>query len=153
MTTSLSTGRRQADAVRAWRAIRRLAHDPDTLAELRRRGEAKGVTPSVAKALVHLAGEPPEAMRSLAEALRCDSSYVTAVVDHLEQQGLAERRPHPTDRRVKVVVLTEAGRHKAAEIAAVVDQPPPAFGQLSAEELHQLVGLLEKLLGDPIGER
>jgi len=152
MTTSLSTGRRQADAVAAWRAIRRLAHDPDTLARLRRQGEARGVTPSVAKALVYLADEPPEAMRSLAEALRCDSSYVTAVVDQLEQSGLAERHPHPTDQRVKVVVLTEAGRHLASQVTEIFDEPPPAFGNLSADELRELVRLLGKLLGEATGE-
>ena len=49
-------------------------------------------------------------MRDLAQAMNCDASYVTAVVDDLERAGYANRRTAPADRRVKTVVLTAAGR-------------------------------------------
>ncbi len=133
------------DAVAAWRAIRRLAHDAETLARLRRRADEHGITPSVAKALVHLADGPPHAMRDLAEALRCDTSYVTTVVDSLEDGGLAERHPHPTDRRVKVVTLTPAGDQMAREVATMLDEPPSSFARLTASEQHELARLLAKL--------
>ncbi|WP_051794317.1 MarR family winged helix-turn-helix transcriptional regulator [Kibdelosporangium aridum] len=37
-------------------------------------------------------------------------SNATFVLDRLEQQNLVERRPHPTDRRAKQIVLTPDGK-------------------------------------------
>ena len=45
-------------------------------------------------------------MKVLAAQWRCDASYVTSLVDGLEQRGLVERRLHPTDRRAKTIALT-----------------------------------------------
>ena len=35
-------------------------------------------------------------MRAIGESLFCDASYVTDLVDRLEERGLIERRPMPT---------------------------------------------------------
>ena len=43
----------------------------------------------------------------------------------LTPTGLARREPRPDDRRVKIVVLTDAGRTLAGEINAVLSVPPP----------------------------
>ena len=40
---------------------------------------------------------------------RYDASYVTTIADQLEERGLIERQPHPTDRRVKSLALTPEG--------------------------------------------
>jgi DNA-binding MarR family transcriptional regulator len=40
---------------------------------------------------------------------------MVVTVDELERAGLAERRPSPTDRRARVVEVTDAGREKLAE--------------------------------------
>ncbi|POX45420.1 MarR family transcriptional regulator [Streptomyces sp. Ru71] len=48
--------------------------------------------------------------RELAARLGYDPSAIVGLVDDLEKQGLAERRPAPDDRRSRIVVLTEAGR-------------------------------------------
>nr|WP_282916618.1 MarR family transcriptional regulator [Streptomyces varsoviensis] len=47
--------------------------------------------------------------RRLADRLGCDASTATSMIDRLEKRGLVRRVPHPTDRRVKVVQLTEEG--------------------------------------------
>ncbi|MEU2201579.1 MarR family winged helix-turn-helix transcriptional regulator [Isoptericola sp. NPDC019482] len=54
-----------------------------------------------------LTGAPTQ--RQLADALALDPSQIVALVDSLEDRGLAERRPHPDDRRQKTVVATVAG--------------------------------------------
>lgn len=136
---------RAADARAAWRSLRQLAHDPETIARLRDRAEAEGLTPPMAKALMHLAEGQPDAMRGLAGALRCDTSYVTSLVDHLEAEGLARREPHPSDRRVKVVALTETGRQRASQVTDAFDEPPPGFDCLSAAETATLAGLLARV--------
>ena len=43
------------------------------------------------------------------------------VLDRLEQAGLVERRPHPTDRRRREVVLTDAGREREEATSAAIE--------------------------------
>ena len=60
-----------------------------------------GLSPPLLKAFVHLgaiADDEALRMSDLAEHWGCDASYVTTLADGLEERGLAERRPYPTDR-------------------------------------------------------
>ncbi|CAL9385873.1 hypothetical protein SUDANB105_01156 [Streptomyces sp. enrichment culture] len=57
-----------------------------------------------------LAGTEGALQRELSERLGYDPSAIVSLVDDLEKQGFAERRPAPEDRRSRIVVLTEAGR-------------------------------------------
>ena len=52
--------------------------------------------------------QAPVAMCRIAEALDCDPSNITGIVDRLQARGLVERRSDPRDRRVKKLVPTEA---------------------------------------------
>jgi DNA-binding MarR family transcriptional regulator len=107
-------------------------------------GEA-GLTPGMLKMSMQLSAEEPQAMRELARRFHCDASYVTSVVDGLEQAGIAERRPHPSDRRIKTVVLTERGVEVLAQVNFVLDAPPSAFDVLSSDEQEQLCSLLGRV--------
>src|SRR5258707_6094659 len=49
-------------------------------------------------------------MNEAAGKLHCDPSNVTGIVDRLEARGLIERQHLTTDRRVKQLALTPAGR-------------------------------------------
>ena len=89
--------------------------------------QAIGVTPPALKALMSLEPDEPRPMRALATSWRCDASWVTSLVDTLEELGLVERRMLPSDRRVKTVALTPAGIEAKAKALDVVHQPhPPA---------------------------
>ena len=110
-----------------------------------------GLSPPLLKAFVHLA-TPGDGVRmgDLAEHWGCDASYVTTLADGLEERGLVVRRPHPTDRRVKTIVLTAEGRARRDRALELLSEPPSAFGSLSATELRQLRDLLGKLVAaDP----
>ncbi|MFG2574891.1 MarR family winged helix-turn-helix transcriptional regulator [Streptomyces sp. NPDC048481] len=48
--------------------------------------------------------------RELSARLGYDPSAIVGLVDDLERQGFAERRPAPDDRRSRIVALTEQGR-------------------------------------------
>jgi DNA-binding MarR family transcriptional regulator len=104
-----------------------------------------GLTPYLVKALLQLTPERPMAMRDLVGHFRCDASYVTSLVDGLEEAGMARRLPHPTDRRVKTVALTAKGARVLAEIEAGMSQPPQSFGALSDSEVRRLSALVRKL--------
>ncbi len=129
----------------AWKIIQELLFEGETHDRLHGICSTFGLTPGLAKALVHLSAETGIAMRELAEQWGCDASYITALVDGLEQRGMAERRPSPVDRRVKAVALTAAGAAAKAEVLDRMWEPPKAFDVLSAAEHRQLRDLLAKV--------
>lgn len=106
-----------------------------------------GLTPAHAGALRLLGQLDACPMRLLAEGLRCDASNVTAIVDRLEERGLVERRSDGRDRRVKLVIVTEAGRQAQAHLEAALFEPPPALGVLDDDERAQLARLVAKVRG------
>jgi DNA-binding MarR family transcriptional regulator len=95
----------------------------------------------------------PMTLRQLAEANGVDAPYATLIVDKLEAHGLVERRPHPGDRRRKLVTLTTAGHDAIATADAIWLRPPRAIKDLSADELGQLTRLLTRLLDADAAER
>jgi DNA-binding MarR family transcriptional regulator len=97
-----------------------------------------------ARALFRL--EQPTATGTLAEQLGLDRSNVTSVVDRLEDRGLVTRQTHPGDRRVKLLVLTDAGRATRAAIDERIFETVTLFEALSEEDQRALAGLLSKLL-------
>src|SRR5215510_5047478 len=68
------------------------------------------LTPAQAGLLHRLAPHEDLPMIGLADALHCQASNVTDLVDKLERRGLIERRVDANDRRVKMIALTAAGR-------------------------------------------
>ena len=132
-------------AVEIWRLMRELTHRPEVLGRGQAVAEAAGVPTGLAKALARLSPEHPTPMRELAHALRCDASYITAVVDGLEEHGLACRRPHPTDRRVKVVELTPVGAELGAQVRTALDEPPAALAALEPCQLGALLELMRQV--------
>lgn len=104
-----------------------------------------GVSPGDLKALMRLVPGRREPMRALADMWRCDASTVTWIVDRLEKQGLVERKAHQTDRRVKVVVLTEQGRELRTRLLDRFYRPPEVLSQLSHSDLKTLHRLAERL--------
>lgn len=101
-----------------------------------------GLSASQAKVLVSLQPEEAVPMRALAKRLRYDASNLTGLVDKLEERGALERRPDPTDRRVKALVLTEEGRRlREAFWGRLVGNGGP-FGSLDGSQLRDLRNLL-----------
>src|ERR671930_1656965 len=84
-----------------------------------------GISPQQSMAIGTLEPGKPMPMSALADALHCDNSNITGIVDRLEAAGLAERRPDARDRRVKAVVLTKKGERMRVEIDRRAGEPPP----------------------------
>jgi len=87
----------------------------------------------------------PMSMGIAAEALRCDASNLTGIVDRLETRGLIERRTLPTDRRVKELILTDAGQLVLSQIEDLATVAP-GLADLSSEEQETLIRLLRRAL-------
>jgi DNA-binding MarR family transcriptional regulator len=92
--------------------------------------------------------ECPMAMKELGKRMHCDPSFVTLVADMLEKRGLAFREPHPADRRVKNIVLTEEGLALKHAVEAEITASMPWNQALTAEERTQLLALIRKMLSN-----
>jgi MarR family transcriptional regulator, organic hydroperoxide resistance regulator len=112
---------------------------------VRRVAEDLGLTATQVVALRELS--EPITARELATRMTCEPSNATFVLDRLEQQGLIQRRPHPTDRRAKQIVLTPAGRRCRASALKRLGTRSP-LGSLSAGQQDDLRDLLRKLVED-----
>jgi DNA-binding MarR family transcriptional regulator len=97
-----------------------------------------GLTPNDARTLVTLSRDTGRTMGSLADEWRCDASTATWIVDRLAAKGLAARRPHPTDRRARLVVLTPLGARTRAAIVKASYAPPKELLELDLEDLKAL---------------
>lgn len=52
----------------------------------------------------------PVSPHDVARHLRISTASTTKLLDRLSESGHLERRPHPSDRRARIVVLTDASR-------------------------------------------
>ncbi len=67
-----------------------------------------------ARLLWQLGAGGPQDVRGLRARLGLDSGYLSRLLRALERDGLVVVEPHPDDRRVRTVRLTEAGREERA---------------------------------------
>jgi len=105
--------------------------------------DALGLTFGRIRAIRRIA-RAPMSMGELATNLGIDPPYATLVVDELERQGLVERRPHPTDRRIKLVATTVRGSSVARQAEEIMGRPPVGLAQIPASQLEEVAYLLEQ---------
>ena len=105
------------------------------------------LTPASGLVLSILAdSEHPLPPHEIAEHLIVSRATVTGLVDSLESRGLAQRRPHPTDRRMLLVAITEKGRQRADEFRPVVHRHHRIwFEVLDDGEKERLNEMLERV--------
>jgi DNA-binding MarR family transcriptional regulator len=96
--------------------------------------------------LSHLAASEGQSQQALSMALGIHRSAVVALVDDLEQRGLAERRRDPGDRRAYTLFLTSTGRNLLEELRrAADDEDAELLAALDASERSQLITLLQRV--------
>ena len=133
-------------ATDAWRFFHELMFSRQSRDRMHDACEAVGLTPGLMKALLSVEPGRARPMKELAGEWRCDASYVTSLVDGLEERGVVERRAHPSDRRAKVLVLTPAGERAREQLLARMHRPPPCFDTLSRADVEVLRDVLAKLV-------
>jgi DNA-binding MarR family transcriptional regulator len=140
-----ASARRDRAATDAWQAMADLVLNNERRREV---SEEVGLSFGKIRALRRIAKRPMP-MSELAALLTVDPPNLTPVVDDLERAGLVERQPHPTDRRVKLVVATAQGAALAQTADEILARPPARLSALPAEELESLVRILSPLQADP----
>jgi MarR family transcriptional regulator for hemolysin len=104
------------------------------------------ITPREYCVLFH-ALEAERTQIQLAKISDLDKTTMVVTVDELEKAGLAERRPSTTDRRARIIAVTEAGERAVAEGMRVADRVhrevltalPEAQRELFVDALRRLV--------------
>ena len=94
---------------------------------------------------LHKQGEVMTSQFGLARGLR--RSATTELVDRLEAAGLIERCPHPSDRRARIVRVTDAGRLALTGAELVTDSAiAKRVDRLAPDDQVQLAQLLAVLM-------
>jgi DNA-binding MarR family transcriptional regulator len=83
---------------------------------------------------------------ALAEILEVEPITLVRILDKLEERGLVERRRHPTDRRIRLLFLTDAAREPLMKMLELgnLTRADALFGVTETEGEH-LVQLLAQM--------
>ncbi|MQY12177.1 Transcriptional regulator SlyA [Streptomyces sp. RB5] len=89
----------------------------------------------------------------LAELAHLDKTTMVTTVDKLEKAGLAERRPSATDRRARIIEVTEAGRRTAEQGQEIVDRVHgEVLGAIPEAEREVFLSVLERLTSGALAQ-
>src|SRR5262249_20163859 len=90
-----------------------------------------------------------QSQQAIGEAIGAPPSRMVGIVDELEEQDLVERRPHPSDRRVRALYLTPKGRKVLAEGRKIaIEHERELTRGMSAADSERLVALLQKIVDE-----
>lgn len=87
----------------------------------------------------------PMTVKQVAHAATIDAPAATVAVNDLEDRGLVIRETDPTNRRCKVVSLTDAGREMVRMIDSVEDPAPNALAALDDAKLKELKAIIDQV--------
>ncbi|MEV6149558.1 MarR family winged helix-turn-helix transcriptional regulator [Nonomuraea sp. NPDC052129] len=104
-----------------------------------------GLTARMHCVLVH-ALEEERTQIQLAELGDMDKTTMVVTVDALEKAGLAERRPSSTDRRARIIAVTDKGAEVAKQSQTIVDGVHrAALASLPEDEAEVLLRAMNRL--------
>ena len=109
--------------------------------------ESIGLTPALFGLLNVIGTREGAIQQELGSAMGVDPSTMVALIDRLESDGLAKRRPCERDRRAREVVLTPKGRRRlerGRQMALQVEDE--VLGGLPPDERRELLRLLRRAL-------
>lgn len=91
--------------------------------------------------------------KELAERIGLDKTTMVVTVDELEEKGLAERRPSSTDRRARVISVTNAGERTVAQGQRIIDRiQGDVLETLPSRERKVFLEALGSLVKDRLSE-
>ena len=132
-----------------------LLHDVARLMRKRFEQNARelGLTRSQCQVLAHLSRNDSIQQGLLADILEVEPITLTRILDRLEEAGLVERRPHPKDRRIRLLSLTAAAHPLLAEIFAIgALTRGEAMEGISDEDRDRLFDILSGMKANLLGK-
>jgi MarR family transcriptional regulator for hemolysin len=128
-------------------------HDVSRLIKRRfeRRARQMGlpITRQQAAVVLNIAGNEGVSQAEVAAWLGIEPIALVRMLDKLHEEGLVERRPHPTDRRVRTLWLTPAARPVVAQILAINKAiPEEAFAGMAAHARDTVIDILDEIKGN-----
>ena len=111
------------------------------------------LTPSQAEVLRVLQEHEPLSLIALGDFLVCETGSPSRLVQGLVEDGMVERVPASTDKRMVTLTLTVMGRELAAKVGAIESQFYDANAELVKNApLPEILGLLWRFVeGRPAG--
>ena len=116
--------------------------------------EGKGLSPRQHAVLATaMTGELTQT--EIARKVGLDKTTLVVTLDELERAGLAERRPSSTDRRARIIAVTEAGAAKVREAEEIVHRTHESVLSVLPEDqraafLDALAQLVAGRLAEPV---
>lgn len=108
-----------------------------------------GLHPPLFRVLNLIDAGEGRSQQAIGEAIEVPPSRMVALVDELEQLGLVERRPHPTDRRVRALYLTAKGRKTLARGREIAQAHEEELTKgMAAADRERLTQLLQKIVDE-----
>ena len=87
-----------------------------------------------------------QSQQAVAHRLQIPASTMVSLLDHMELDGLIERRPHPTDRRTRIPHLTSRGEQVLGQAVRLgVEWEEKICAGLSPAERDSLLALLRRV--------
>jgi MarR family transcriptional regulator, transcriptional regulator for hemolysin len=132
------------------RAFSFLVHDVSRLIKRRfeRRARQMGlpITRQQAAVILNIAGNQGVSQAEVAAWLGIEPIALVRMLDRLHDEGLVERRAHPTDRRIRTLWLTPAAGSVVERILAINEAiRQEAFGGLPPETREALIDVLGRI--------
>jgi MarR family transcriptional regulator, transcriptional regulator for hemolysin len=107
---------------------------------------ALGLTRAQCRLLRYLAGHEGINQAGLADLLEIKPMTLVRQIDRMAEDGWVERRPDPSDRRARLLVLTDKARPVAAAIRGVAHEVRgEAFAGFATGEGEELIELLRRV--------
>lgn len=134
------------------RAFGFLVHDVSRLIKRRfeRRARQMGlpITRQQAAVVLNIAGNEGVSQAEVATWLDIEPIALVRMLDKLHEEGLVERRAHPTDRRVRTLWLTPAARPMVTQIIAINQAiRDEAFAGMAAQARDMVIDVLDGIKG------
>lgn len=145
---AVTVGEERMPTAGVGRAFGFLVHDVSRLIKRRfeRRARQMGlaITRQQAAVVLNIADNEGVSQAEVAAWLGIEPIALVRMLDKLHEEGLVERRAHPTDRRIRTLWLTPAGRPVVTQILAINKAiREEAFGDMAPHARDTVIDILD----------
>lgn len=106
-----------------------------------------GLAPAQFMALLELWNGDGLTQKELVERLDVEQATMANTITRMERDGLVERRPHPGDRRARIIHATDKARCLQAQAIAAAKTINHSFlAALSPDEQMQLLDFMKRIV-------